>query len=123
MSWLPLSRFRDPGTPKVDNLRRAAAARLRVPPTWWLRGADVATGTAVELPAELGAGPVILRSGSPTEDGHLTSNAGQLLSLIVAERARLAESLRRVIDALPRGEGYPPWGCPGRGIDSAAASS
>jgi pyruvate,water dikinase len=100
MSWRPLHQFRDPSIRKLDNLRRAAAARLRVPPTWWLRATDV----AVDLPGELGAGPVILRSGSPTEDGRVTSNAGQLLSLIVEDRAHLAESLRRVIDALPRGK-------------------
>ena len=36
MPWLPLHQFRDNAVPKLNNLRRAAAAGLRVPPTWWL---------------------------------------------------------------------------------------
>jgi pyruvate,water dikinase len=106
MTWLPLKRFRDAGIPKLNNLRRAAAAGLRTPPTWWRRGAD---GLAPP-PTDLGAGPIILRSASPTEDTHLTSNAGQLLSLIVEERDAYAESLRRVIDALPRSSDGSPRG-------------
>jgi len=34
MLWQPLRQFRDRSVPKLHNLRRAAAAGLRVPPTW-----------------------------------------------------------------------------------------
>ena len=37
MRWQPLTAFRDPAVPKLNNLRRAAESGLRVPPTWWLR--------------------------------------------------------------------------------------
>jgi pyruvate,water dikinase len=110
MNWLPLHQFRDRGVPKLENLRRAAAAGLRVPLTWWLRADAIASSAAVAAPPQLSEGPVILRSGSPTEDGLATSNAGQLLSLVVEERACLTESLRRVIGALPRGEDGAPRG-------------
>src|SRR5215831_18014800 len=99
MSWQPLRRFRDASVPKLNNLRRAAAAGLRVPPTWWAPAADAPAGP----PDDLGPGPCIIRSGSPTEDRRTTSNAGQLLSLVVRDRAEFAESLRRVVAALPRG--------------------
>lgn len=103
MSWLPLAHFRDASVPKLDNLRRAAAAGLRVPPTWWQAAHSLDPASPPPLPDELGPGPFILRSGSPTEDKRTTSNAGQLLSLIVAERAAYADSLRRVIAVLPTG--------------------
>jgi pyruvate,water dikinase len=101
MCWQPLSAFRDPSVPKLDNLRRAAAAGLRVPPTWWVTAARLASADAVALPAGLGEGACIVRSGSPTEDTRGTSNAGQLLSLAVRERAAFTSSLRRVVEALP----------------------
>lgn len=99
MSWLPLRRFRDATVPKLNNLRRAAATGLRVPPTWWLPAASVPA--EVPPPAGLGNGPLIVRSGSPTEDGDVTSNAGQLLSLIVRERGEFPVAVRRVVGALP----------------------
>src|SRR5205085_10574976 len=111
MPWLPLTAFRDPAVPKLNNLRRAAEAGLRVPPTWWLRG-DEALASGGRQPADpaqhQGADaprspyPLIIRSGSPTEDGRTTSNAGQLLSLPVACPADFADALGRVAAALPR---------------------
>jgi pyruvate,water dikinase len=107
MSWLPLTCFHDPAVPKLDNLRRAAADGLRVPPTCWLPADEIpAAGPA--WPRGLGAGPLIVRSASPTEDTRTTSHAGQLLSLIVAEPAAFAGAVRRVADALPHdGAGRP----------------
>ena len=99
MSWQPLKRFRDPAIPKLDHLRRAATAGLRVPPTWWQHAALLEHTPPPELPV---APPLILRSGSPTEDTRTTSNAGQLLSLVVEARSAYADALRRVIAALPR---------------------
>jgi pyruvate,water dikinase len=102
MSWQPLKRFRDPSVPKLDNLRRAAAAGLRVPPTWWAAAAPLASAAALPgAPAELGPAPWIVRSGSPTEDTRATSNAGQLLSLAVRDPAQFGPALRRVVEALP----------------------
>jgi phosphohistidine swiveling domain-containing protein len=103
--WRKLARFRDTSVPKLDNLRRAAAAGLRVPETWWMPAADIAGSDAGSPPLH---GPVIIRSGSPTEDTQATSNAGQLLSLAVREPDRFAESLASVVAALPRdGRGAP----------------
>lgn len=101
MPWRPLARFDDPSIPKLDNLRRAAAAGLRVPETWWLYASGLA-GRTVEPPPSLAGQPLILRSGSPTEDTQATSNAGQLLSLAVTDSAAFPESLARVVAALPR---------------------
>src|SRR5947209_7987857 len=98
MSWRPLREFRDASVPKLNNLRRAEAAGLHVPPTVWLPAADA---NAVAPPHELGPAPWIIRSGSPTEDTHTTSNAGQLLSLVVPQSHEFAEALRRVVEALP----------------------
>jgi rifampicin phosphotransferase len=100
MPWQPLARFRDAAVPKLDNLRRAGAAGLRVPPTWWAAAPTLAA--PLPPPPQLGEGALIIRSGSPTEDQRTTSNAGQLLSLAVRDRATFAESLGRVVAALPR---------------------
>ena len=99
MPWRPLTEFRDSAVPKLDNLRCAAAAGLRVPETWWLPAAE--TASVMAPPPSLAGRPLIVRSGSPTEDTHVTSNAGQLLSLAVREPARFADSLARVAAALP----------------------
>src|SRR5438128_776357 len=99
MSWQPLERFRDPSIPKLNNLRRALGAGLRVPQTWW-HPARTLTPALAAPPEELGHGPLIVRSGSPTEDQRTTSNAGQLLSLVVRRRSEFADSLRRVVQAL-----------------------
>src|SRR5882724_4865786 len=101
MSWQPLNQFRDPSVPKLDNLRRAAAAVLRVPPTWWA-SADQLQGSASGPPLGIGPGPWIIRCGSPTEDTRTTSNAGQLLSLPVRDPTEFASALRQVVEALPR---------------------
>src|ERR1700736_3975611 len=102
MSWQPLKQFRDPSVPKLHNLRRAADAGLRGPPTCWGAAALLASATPLPgPPAELGPAPWIVRSGSPTEDTRLTSNAGQLLSLPVRAAADFGAALRRVVEALP----------------------
>jgi len=107
MPWRPLKRFKNPSVPKLDNLRRAAATGLRVPETWWMPAAE-AERTDDGAPPSLTNRPVIIRSGSPTEDTRVTSNAGQLLSLPVREPAAFGESLARVVAALPRdGRGAP----------------
>jgi pyruvate,water dikinase len=97
MPWRTLDHFRDPAVPKLDNLRRARAAGLRVPETWWLPAGEA----AAKPPQELAGRPLILRSGSPTEDTFATSNAGQLLSLAVRDPADFGVSLARVVAALP----------------------
>jgi pyruvate,water dikinase len=109
MSWLPLKRFRDPAVPKLNNLRRAASAGLRVPPTWWLY-VSCLSGTAQAPPDPAGPEPLIVRSASPTEDGQVTSNAGQLLSVIVRDRAEFFDAVARVTAALPREENGKPRG-------------
>jgi rifampicin phosphotransferase len=98
MSWQKLARFRDRTVPKLYNLARAEAAGLRVPATWWARAAE-AEGTA---PCDV---PCIIRSGSPTEDTFETSNAGQLLSVVVRAHDAFAAALARVVEALPREDG------------------
>lgn len=108
MPWKPLRSFRDPSVPKLDNLRRAQAAGLRVPATFWIRAAEGAAAGA--LPPEIARGLFILRSGSPTEDTRHTSNAGQLLSLAVREPGRFERSLAEVVAALPTDEAGAPLG-------------
>src|SRR5829696_5313720 len=106
MPWKPLRSFRDPAIPKLDNLRRAEAAGICVPTTFWIRAAGSASAGA--LPPGIARGPFILRSGSPTEDTRHTSNAGQLLSLVVREPGRAERSLAEVAAALPKdGDGAP----------------
>ena len=110
MPWRTLKRFRTPEVPKLDNLRRAQAAGLRVPETWWLPAFEATAIDPVRAvaPPSLAGGPVIVRSASPTEDTHTTSNAGQLLSLPVRDPGAFGESLARVAAALPRdGQGRP----------------
>src|ERR1044072_5520515 len=106
MSWKPLNQFRDASVPKLDNLRRAEAAGIRGPLTYWIHAREVTQ--AGSLPKSLVEEPFILRSGSPTEDTHHTSNAGQLLSLVVREPSLFERSLADVIAALPKAaEGAP----------------
>ena len=99
--WQPLAAFRDASVPKLNNLRRAQRAGLDVPPTWWLRAADVDLQDTNALPLPPLVSTLIVRSGSPTEDTLTTSNAGQLLSLKVADRADFTDAVRQVIAALP----------------------
>lgn len=101
MSWQPLKYFRDAAVPKLDNLRRAAAAGLRVPPTYWAKAASLGGMHLPGPPPELGNAPWIIRSGSPTEDTRETSNAGQLLSLPVRARDDFGPALGHVVAALP----------------------
>jgi pyruvate, water dikinase len=100
MPWRPLARFRDPAVPKLDNLRRAAAAGLRVPETWWMSAVEAKEGTSP--PRSLAGRPLIVRSGSPTEDTQATSNAGQLLSVAARSPETFREALAQVVAALPR---------------------
>src|SRR5262249_14899640 len=58
-------------------------------------------------PGSLPAGPCIVRSASPTEDTAATSNAGQLLSLVVDDPAGFSGAVARVVAALPRRGGRP----------------
>jgi hypothetical protein len=46
--WLPLQACRDPAIPKLNNLRIAWRAGLRVPPTWWRTAADLAAAGALD---------------------------------------------------------------------------
>lgn len=110
MPWRKLARFKNPAVPKLDNLRRAAAAGLRVPETWWMPAAEAAGLNAATPPPSLINRPVIVRSGSPTEDTRITSNAGQLLSLAVRNPETFGESLAQVADALPRDSRGEPQG-------------
>ncbi|HMC88413.1 MAG TPA: PEP-utilizing enzyme [Gemmataceae bacterium] len=110
MAWQPLKSFRDASVPKLHNLRRAAKAGLRVPPTWWLR-AEAANRSEVATPPEnIGPGPLIIRSGSPSEDQATTSNAGQFLSLPVHDRAGFSAALAQVVASLPRSSRGTPEG-------------
>ncbi|MEZ4294846.1 MAG: PEP-utilizing enzyme [Polyangiaceae bacterium] len=98
--WQPLRRFDDPAIPKLHNLARAGARGLRVPRTVWARGREAPAKPPKDI-----SFPLIVRSGSPTEDTHETSNAGQLLSLVVKRAEDFADSVRRVVDALPHERG------------------
>ena len=113
MPWRELARFSDPSVPKLNNLRRAAAAGLRVPETWWLSGAEAVALERAAPPPSLAGHPLIVRSGSPTEDTQATSNAGQLLSLAVHDPAApeaFGDALARVAAALPLDPGGRPLG-------------
>jgi pyruvate,water dikinase len=95
--WLPLDQFADAGIPKLHNLRLAAKAGFDVPMTFWAWARELENReTQPPLPF-----PLIVRSGSPTEDQQNTSNAGQFLSLPVVSDAKFAESVARVIEKLP----------------------
>ena len=107
MSWKPLRRFRDGAVPKLDNLRRAARAGLRVPATVWAPAGEARAFATGPLPFPV---PLIVRSGSPTEDTRDTSNAGQFLSLRVVDAACFADALERVVRALPRDHADRPRG-------------
>lgn len=108
MPWNPLRRFNDPSVPKLNNLRIAEAAGIRVPVTYWIHAAQGAAAGA--LPPAIGDKPFILRSGSPTEDTKHSSNAGQLLSLAVRDPSRFKQSLEEVIAALPKDNAGAPLG-------------
>lgn len=108
MPWLALEQFDDPAIPKLHNLRRAGRAGLHVPATVWAWAAELeqAPSGSLHLAAPLPDVPCIVRSASPTEDTAATSNAGQLLSVVVEDAAKFAAAVARVVAALPReGEG------------------
>jgi phosphohistidine swiveling domain-containing protein len=104
LPWMTLDRFDDPSVPKLHNLKRAARARFEVPETVWARAADLGMIASERLPFDT---PCIVRSGSPTEDTHTTSNAGQLLSVVVRHPDEFAEAVRKVVAALPSENGRP----------------
>jgi len=108
MPWQVLDAFRDPAIPKLDNLRRAARRGLCVPSwTLWARADEPVAELAASWPKWAAPVPWVVRSASPTEDTRQTSNAGQLLSLVVREPAAFTSVLTRVIAALPRNDGRP----------------
>jgi len=95
MRWRELSAFSDPGAAKLDALRRAAAAGLRVPPTVWAHARNPPADLPAGPPAAFGP-PWIVRSASPDEDTEETSNAGQRLSLGVERAEDFAAAVRDV---------------------------
>src|SRR4051812_31951224 len=97
--------FDDPSVPKLSNLGRAARAGLRVPKTFWAR-ADALRDPpgCADPPLPL---PCIVRSGSPTEDGAVTSNAGRFTSLAVRDRGEFAGAVAGVVGSLPVKDGRP----------------
>jgi phosphohistidine swiveling domain-containing protein len=101
--WRPLNEFTDESIPKLRNLRRAQQAGIRVPITVWAWGDDL-SGSAVELQVASDNIPIpwIVRSASPSEDGHSTSNAGRFLSLNVQHPSEFAAAVTRVVASLPR---------------------
>jgi hypothetical protein len=73
--------FKDPSIPKLHNLFRTARAGLPIPPTAWAWAAELQLDAPVPIPdsyphfPELRS-PIIVRSGSPSEDTGKTSGAG-----------------------------------------------
>lgn len=110
MSWKPLRRFADRTVPKLGNLRRAARAGLRVPPTWWARAADVEANPP--FPPAGAQAPWIVRSASPTEDRDGASQAGRFLSREVTAPGPEAfrSAVMEVAASLPRDGGGRPLG-------------
>jgi pyruvate,water dikinase len=107
MPWQALDRFDAPAISKLHNLRRARRAGLHVPETVWAWAAELeqAPAGSLRLAGPLPEVPCIVRSASPTEDTAATSNAGQLLSLVVEDPGAFAEAVARVVAALPRSDG------------------
>jgi pyruvate,water dikinase len=104
--FLTFDRFCDPSVPKLHNLFRVQEAGLRIPPTGWALAADLNADWPIPIPDDCSmlAGfsmPLIIRSGSPSEDTNTTSNAGQFKSLVVREPAAFPGALADVIAALP----------------------
>jgi phosphohistidine swiveling domain-containing protein len=107
MPWRDLSEFRDPTIPKLANLNRARRKGLVVPsPTLWALAGDLERVDPRRLSdvVERVGLPCILRSGAPTEDTDATSNAGQLMSLVVRAPEAFPEAVARVVAALPRAD-------------------
>jgi hypothetical protein len=107
MPWKKLDRFNDIRVPKLFNLKRASLAGFAIPPTVWARAIDLERSWPVEIPKIVENQPCIVRSGSPTEDTQTTSNAGQLLSLVVTDPSKFANAVSEVVAALPRQNDQP----------------
>ncbi|MEO1695918.1 MAG: PEP-utilizing enzyme [Planctomycetota bacterium] len=91
MPWKPLARFGDERAGKLHRLKRAARARLDVPPTRWVRSADASRAGAPPI-----VPPLILRSASPDEDTAERTNAGHYESIVVRCADDLPRALERV---------------------------
>jgi pyruvate,water dikinase len=98
-----LRRFRDRSIPKLFGLRRAERAGFAVPPSWWCEAPRLRDAPTIGRPPASGDGPLIVRSGSPTEDTAATSNAGQFLSVTVEPGGDFPAAVRAVVAALPGG--------------------
>lgn len=108
MSWKPLPAFRDPTIPKLHNLRRASHAGLKTPPwTFWAWAAELKTNPCPKYEDCCAQFPVIVRSASPAEDTHQTSNAGQTLSVFARNDNEFADALKRVVALMPQSNGRP----------------
>jgi phosphohistidine swiveling domain-containing protein len=105
--WRPLDAFRDRSVPKLWNLRRARRAGLSVPETVWAEAEALRARPPAPAPEGLGF-PLIVRSGSPAEDGDGASNAGRFLSLPVARPGDFDDAVARVVAALPARGGRRP---------------
>src|SRR4051812_49414068 len=103
MSWQDLKAFRNPAVPKLDNLRRAQACGFKVPtPTVWIPAAQAVENLA---PPPSISFPLILRSGSPTEDTLDSSQAGRFASLLARTPEEFPEVLASVVGSLPEQDG------------------
>lgn len=103
--WHALEAFADPNIPKLFNLRRAAAAGLTVPQTLWAWAADLEARTPIRWTDCLPPLPLIVRSGSPTEDTAVTSNAGMFLSVEAHDAVSFARAVDQVVSALSKSDG------------------
>jgi len=107
---LGADRFNDPTVPKLRNLFRAQRAGFQIPPTGWAWAADLEADRPASMPEPSRRcrwlkAPLVVRSGSPSEDTAATSSAGKFLSLVVRDRAAFSQALADVIAALPRADG------------------
>ncbi len=109
MPWKPLASCRDRSVPKLYNLRRAARAGLRIPPTVWSLASDLELGSCAPPPSI--PGPWIVRSASPTEDSAESTAAGQFASCNAEDPAGFSEAARTVVASLPKDGEARPLGC------------
>src|SRR5262249_33815022 len=73
-----------------------------VPLTFWAYASALDRATSDGLPLFSPRWqPLIVRSASPTEDQHSTSNAGQFVSVLVRETSDIHQALLKVIESLP----------------------
>lgn len=109
-AWQPLVAFDDPTLPKLNNLRRAQAAGLRVPPTWWVSADEIALVLNAPPPFSLAQYPLLVRFASRFEDTLAASDGGPSHSVIAAEPALCSEALLQIVNALPRDDKGAPHG-------------